>query len=177
MVTIEVGGVGLLVHTTNRVSSSLVVGKSSNFLTTLIVREDSLTLYGFLDSLELGTFDHLRSVSGVGPKSALSILSVLSVSQIADAVANDSDSVFKSVPGVGAKTAKLITISLAGKFLPRGDDSVDPGKSRAGIEALVGLGYSESEATLAVSKVADSKLTDKEVLKLALQYLAKGVSK
>jgi Holliday junction DNA helicase RuvA len=66
----------------------------------LVVREDSLTLYGFLETLELETFDLLRSVNGVGPKSALSILSSLSVQDIAEAVANESDSVFRSVSGV-----------------------------------------------------------------------------
>lgn len=176
-VTIEVGGVGLFVNTTVRTSSSLSIGQQASLLTVLIVREDSLTLYGFLDSIELETFDLLRSVNGVGPKSALSILSALTVQEIADAVASESDGVFKSVPGVGVKTAKLITVSLAGK-LPWGSNSGSSSvTNRASVEALVGLGYSEKEAAKAVAKVSKPERSNQEVLKLALQHLARGGSK
>jgi len=98
-VTLEVGGVGLLVHTTNRIASTMTIGQNATLHTVLVVREDSLTLYGFLDAMELETFDLLRSVNGVGPKLALSILTSLSVAEIADAVASESDAVFRSVSG------------------------------------------------------------------------------
>ena len=172
-VTIEVGGVGLVVHTTNRIATQLNLGHPATLMTVLVVREDSLTLYGFLDALELETFDLLRSVNGVGPKSALSILSSLSVQEIADAVASESDAVFRSVSGVGVKTAKLIALSLAGK-ISGGLGSVSSGSSRASVDALIGLGYSEKEATIAVRKVSSPNLSDQEVLKLALQHLAKA---
>ena len=175
-VTIEVGGVGLLVNTTNRIAAELNVGQSATLFTVLVVREDSLTLYGFLEALELETFDLLRSVNGVGPKSALSILSSLSVKEIADAVASESDSVFRSVSGVGVKTAKLIALSLAGK-ISGGLASVSSGSGRASVDALIGLGYSEKEATLAVRKVSKPNLSDQDVLKLALQQLAKAGTK
>ena len=175
-VTIEVGGVGLLVNTTNRIAAELNVGQSATLFTVLVVREDSLTLYGFLEALELETFDLLRSVNGVGPKSALSILSSLSVKEIADAVASESDSVFRSVSGVGVKTAKLIALSLAGK-ISGGLASVGSGSGRASVDALIGLGYSEKEATLAVRKVSKPNLSDQDVLKLALQQLAKAGTK
>ena len=175
-VTIEVGGVGLLVNTTNRIAAELNVGQSATLFTVLVVREDSLTLYGFLEALELETFDLLRSINGVGPKSALSILSSLSVKEIADAVASESDSVFRSVSGVGVKTAKLIALSLAGK-ISGGLASVSSGSGRASVDALIGLGYSEKEATLAVRKVSKPNLSDQDVLKLALQQLAKAGTK
>jgi len=175
-VTLEVGGVGLLINTTNRITPTMTVGNQITLLTALIVREDSLTLYGFLEPTELVTFDLLRSVNGVGPKSALSILSSLSVQEIADAVASESDAVFRSVAGVGVKTAKLIAVSLAGKLAGDSGRSISSGLARATVEALVGLGYKEKEATLAVSKVAKPDLSDPEVLKLALQYLARGGS-
>ena len=175
-VTIEVGGIGLLVNTTNRIAAELNVGQSATLFTVLVVREDSLTLYGFLEALELETFDLLRSVNGVGPKSALSILSSLSVKEIADAVASESDSVFRSVSGVGVKTAKLIALSLAGK-ISGGLASVSSGSGRASVDALIGLGYSEKEATLAVRKVSKPNLSDQDVLKLALQQLAKAGTK
>jgi Holliday junction DNA helicase RuvA len=173
-VTVEVGGVGLVVNTTNRIASSVSLGKQATLLTVLVVREDSLTLYGFLEALELETFDLLRSVNGVGPKSALSILSSLSVQEIADAVASESDAVFRSVSGVGVKTAKLIVVSLAGKLAGVPGVTSNPGKSKASVEALVSLGYSEKEATVAVQKVSSQNLSDQEILKLALQQLAKG---
>ena len=175
-VTIEVGGIGLLVNTTNRIAAELNVGQSATLFTVLVVREDSLTLYGFLEALELETFDLLRSINGVGPKSALSILSSLSVKEIADAVASESDSVFRSVSGVGVKTAKLIALSLAGK-ISGGLASVSSGSGRASVDALIGLGYSEKEATLAVRKVSKPNLSDQDVLKLALQQLAKAGTK
>jgi Holliday junction DNA helicase RuvA len=175
-VTLEVGGVGLLVHTTNRISSTLAIGQSATLQTVLVVREDSLTLYGFLEAMELETFDLLRSVNGVGPKLALSILTSLSVADIADAVASESDAVFRSVSGVGVKTAKLITLSLAGK-IAGGSSTLITGTARASVEALIGLGYSEKEATITVRKVSSPNMSDQDILKLALQHLAKAGSK
>lgn len=176
-VTLEVGGVGLIINTTSRIASSLPVGQQVSLRTVLIVREDSLTLYGFLEALELETFDLLRSVNGVGPKLALSILNSLSVQEIADAVAGESDAVFRSVSGVGVKTAKLIAVSLAGKLNGASGTSLNPAKTKASVEALVGLGYSEKEATIAVAKISNQNLSDQEILKFALQQLAKGGSK
>ena len=175
-VTLEVGGVGLLVHTTNRISSTLAIGQSATLQTVLVVREDSLTLFGFLEAMELETFDLLRSVNGVGPKLALSILTSLSVAEIADAVASESDAVFSSVSGVGVKTAKLITLSLAGK-ISGGSSTLITGTARASVEALIGLGYSEKEATITVRKVSSPNMSDQDILKLALQHLAKAGSK
>lgn len=176
-VTVEVGGVGLLVHTTNRIASKLDIGDPVSLFTVLVVREDSLTLFGFLEALELDTFDLLRSVNGVGPKSALSILSALSVEEIANAVSSESDVVFRSVSGVGEKTAKLIALSLAGKISSGSGASVSSGKARVSVDALVGLGYSEKEASIAVHKVSSPSLSDQDILKLALQHLAKAGSK
>ena len=176
-VTLDVGGVGLLVHTTNRITSTMTIGQSATLQTVLVVREDSLTLYGFLDAMELETFDLLRSVNGVGPKSALSILTSLSVAEIAEAVASESDAVFRSVSGVGVKTAKLITLSLAGKISGGSSMSASPGTARASVEALIGLGYSEKEAIIAVRKVSSPNMSDQDILKLALQHLAKAGSK
>ena len=176
-VIIEVGGVGLHLNTTIRTSTSLDPGQQASLLTALIVREDSLTLYGFLEPMELETFDLLRSVNGVGPKSALSILSALTVQEIADAVSCESDAVFKSVPGVGVKTAKLITVSLAGKLAWGSSSGSSSSTNRASVDALVGLGYSEKEAIKAVTKVSEPERSNQEILKLALQQLARGDSR
>jgi Holliday junction DNA helicase RuvA len=125
----------------------------------------------------LETFELLRSVSGVGAKSALGILSALSVEQIRDAVSQESDSVFKSVTGIGAKTAKLIILTLAGR-LPAGPKGLGKQTSSPiAIEALIGLGYKEYDALRAVAAVSQGDTSEKEVLKLALQLLAKGMAK
>jgi Holliday junction DNA helicase RuvA len=171
---VDVGGVGLLVNTVNRVASSFLPSDHAELFTVLIVREDSLTLYGFIDQSDLQTFELLRSVTGVGAKSALAILNTLSVSQIRDAVSQEADSVFKSVTGIGAKTAKLITLSLAGK-LPAGlGGPSKQGNHPVAIDALVGLGYKEKDAVRAVESVSNAESSEKEVLRLALQLLARG---
>jgi Holliday junction DNA helicase RuvA len=171
---VDVAGVGLLVNTVNRVASSYSPSDHAELFTVLIVREDSLTLYGFIDQSDLHTFELLRSVTGVGAKSALAILNTLSVSQIRDAVSQEADSVFKSVTGIGAKTAKLITLSLAGK-LPAGlGGPSKQGNHPVAIDALVGLGYKEKDAVRAVESVSNAESSEKEVLRLALQLLARG---
>jgi Holliday junction DNA helicase RuvA len=131
-------------------------------------------LYGFIDQSDLQTFELLRSVTGVGAKSALAILNTLSVSQIRDAVSQEADSVFKGVTGIGSKTAKLITLSLAGK-LPAGlGGPSKQGNHPVAIDALVGLGYKEKDAVRAVESVSNAESSEKEVLRLALQLLARG---
>ena len=171
---VDVGGVGLLVNTVNRVASSFLPSDHAELFTVLIVREDSLTLYGFIDQSDLQTFELLRSVTGVGAKSALAILNTLSVSQIRDAVSQEADSVFKSVTGIGSKTAKLITLSLAGK-LPAGlGGPSKQGNHPVAIDALVGLGYKEKDAVRAVESVSNAESSEKEALRLALQLLARG---
>ena len=115
-VVVEVGGVGLSVAVTSQVARSTHVGQALTLHTSLIVREDALSLFGFETRDELQVFTQLLGVTGVGPKSALGILSTLTVGQIADAVAADDDAPFRRVSGIGPKTAKLIVVQLAGKI-------------------------------------------------------------
>ena len=171
---VDVGGVGLLVNTVIRVASSFSPSDHAELVTVLIVREDSLTLYGFIEQSDLQTFELLRSVTGVGAKSALAILNTLSVSQIRDAVSQEADSVFKSVTGIGAKTAKLITLSLAGKLPAGSGGPIKQGNHLVAIDALVGLGYKEKDALRAVESVSNAESSEKEVLRLALKLLARG---
>ncbi|WP_295117992.1 Holliday junction branch migration protein RuvA [uncultured Leifsonia sp.] len=158
---IEVGGVGFAVQLTPDHVLSLRVGEEAFVHTTLIVREDALQLFGFSDLEQLQVFELLNGVSGVGPKSAIGVLSVLSPEQVADAVAADDDAPFRKVSGIGPKTAKLIVVSLTGKLaaarraparaVPTGGapsavpDSV--------LVALVGLGWPEKVAAEAVADV------------------------
>lgn len=179
---VEVGGVGFSVAVPADVARSLHVGDEAMLHTALIVREDALSLFGFAEREELAVFQHLLSVSGVGPKSALGVLSSLSVDQIAQAVADEDDAPFRRVSGIGPKTAKLIVVQLAGKL------HVSPGASRAGggtaagdiagqvVAALTALGWNERTSVEAVTLVLDAAAdADKRsvpvLLKLALAQL------
>jgi holliday junction DNA helicase RuvA len=173
-IVIDVQGVGYLVHSTAQTSASISIGDKSSFHTSLVVREDAWTLFGFETKQELEVFELLRSVNGVGPKSALSILNQLSVEQIALAVSEESDESFKAVSGIGAKTAKLITLTLAGKFVRSGSTNSSSSKSESTVTALVGLGWSERQARDALQQVSAKGMSDKQLLKAALQVLSKA---
>lgn len=171
-VVIDVRGVGYLVNHLPQAASKLTLGEEVSLVTSLVVREDAFTLYGFLEPDELKVFELLRSVNGVGPKSAMAILSELSVERISQAVASESDGTFRAVSGIGAKTAKLITLSLSGKFTVSGNAASTA--SDKALTALIGLGWSEKLAREAVEKVYSPEASEKEILKLALSYLSRG---
>lgn len=177
---VDVSGVGYLVQITGTTSGQLRLNEAVNLFTSLIVREDSFTLFGFNEIAEQRLFDLLRSVSGVGPKSALAILGALSVDQIIDAVASENDSAFKAVTGVGPKTAKLIGVTLAGKLGPSTGGAVassNPAQATV-MAALVGLGWNERNAKDAVGaaiKVLGAAAGENELLKFSLAQL--GASK
>jgi len=173
-IVIDVAGVGYLVHGTTSTVGSVSEGRNITFHTSLVVREDAFTLFGFVSKSELDVFELLRSVNGVGPKSALSILNQMSVEQIAQAVAEESDAAFKAVSGVGAKTAKLITLTLSGKMSPPSSQGAPSSQSEKAVNALVGLGWSERQARDAAHEVGNPGMTDKELLKAALKTLSKA---
>ena len=151
---VDVAGVGYSLQITATTSKSLSIGQQVTLATALIVREDDMSLYGFISQDEKRVFDLLRSVTGVGPKSALAVLGSLGLEEIAAAVINDDDAAFKKVSGIGPKTAKLITVTLAGK-LTSTQKPVQRGEmpSRNSVVlALVGLGWSEKSAAVAVEE-------------------------
>ena len=161
-VVIEVGGVGFFVFVPGDVAHTSRVGEQLRLHTSLIVREDALTLFGFAEPLELEVFGHLLSVTGVGPKSALGVLGHLTVDQIAAAVADDDDAPFRRVSGIGPKTAKLIVVQLAGKLKAPSLHAADA-RSGTGTDivtqltaALVGLGWSEKVANEAATETAEA---------------------
>ena len=173
-IVLDVQGVGYLVNVTAHTAGSVTEGNNISFNTSLVVREDNWTLFGFETRQELELFELLRSVSGVGPKSALSILSQLSVEQISQAVSDDSDESFRAVSGIGSKTAKLITLTLAGKIVGSGSISNTSKFSESAVGALVGLGWSDRQAREALQQVVTSEMSDKQLLKAALQVLSKA---
>jgi Holliday junction DNA helicase RuvA len=164
-VVIEVGGVGFSVAVPADVAHTATVGEQLRLHTSLIVREDALSLFGFAEREELEVFGLLISVTGVGPKSALGVLSHLTVDQIAEAVTAEDDAPFRRVSGIGPKTAKLIVLQLAGKVQPR-VATAPAATSGGGIveqvaAALVGLGWSEKVAAEAAAQTA-SEASDAE---------------
>ncbi len=158
-VIIDVGGVGFSVAVPADVAHTAAVGEKLLLHTSLIVREDSLSLFGFADRSELEIFGLLISVTGVGPKSALGVLSHLTVDQIAEAVTGEDDAPFRRVSGIGPKTAKLIVLQLAGKVHPVGAGSKPTKAGPVDVvdqvtAALVGLGWSEKVAADAAAQTA-----------------------
>jgi len=184
---IEVGGVGMSVHITPRHGLTLRAGSEAFVRTALIVREDDLSLFGFAESEELEVFDHLRSVTGVGPKSAMGVLAVLTPFEISRAIAMEDDSVFRKVSGIGPKTAKLIVISLAGKISVAAASAPVALRAEATLTesvlvALVGLGWPERVAAVAVDDaIANSpeaeRTTVPALLRLALTNLGPGTNR
>lgn len=177
---IEVGGVGLAVQVTPQHALSLRVGSEATLRTTLIVREDDLSLYGFAEPEELAVFDLLRGVTGVGPKSAMGVLAAMAPGEIAQAVAREDDAAFRKVSGIGPKTAKLIVVSLAGKLMgiasTRAAAPTRTSVSENVTVALVGLGWPERVAMQAVEDaLASASDHDRDVvpalLRLALANL------
>lgn len=153
---------------------SVSAGQELSLFTAFIVREDAFTIFGFRTEDELQTFDLLRSVTGVGPKSALSIIHQLGVDALSDAVANENDAAFKSVSGIGPKTAKLLVVTLAGKLVGSGKYKPTTDDSDI-VSALVGLGYQTKIAQDAVSNARKSDFTaaNDQILRTALQNLAR----
>jgi len=157
-VVVEVGGVGYAVTVTPAHALTMRHGAEVFLRTAMIVREDEHLLFGFESTDALQVFDLLRSVSGVGPKSAMGVLAHMEPAQVANAVANDDDGAFRKVSGIGPKTAKLIIVALSGKLAafeqapvtaaPRGT-AAHPAAVDV-VAALVGLGWREDAAQRAV---------------------------
>ncbi|HEY2557343.1 MAG TPA: Holliday junction branch migration protein RuvA [Diaminobutyricibacter sp.] len=184
-IVIEVGGVGFSVQVTPDHALSLRIGDEARVLTSLIVREDALSLFGFPDAEQLQVFDLLTGVSGVGPKSAIGVLSVLSPEQIAEAVTAEDDAPFRKVSGIGPKTAKLIVVSLSGKIAvtrraPRTAAAAPPSTlSESVLIALVGLGWPEKVASDAIAEaVAETEESARDnvqsLLRVTLARLGPG---
>lgn len=159
-VVIEVGGVGLAVHATPSTLATLRRGEEASLTTSLIVREDSLTLYGFADPAARELFGLLLTVSGIGPRIALATLAVLEPETLRQAVADGNLTTLTQVPGVGKKSAERLVIELRDKVgalaaSVTGSPVVGGAERVRGevTEALVGLGFPLKQAEQAVEKV------------------------
>ena len=155
--TVEVGGVGLSLSITQKTSAQLNIGVQVQLFTTLVVREDALTLYGFLEDGDRALFELVQTVSGIGPKVALSIVSALSPSQLAVAVAQEDISAIEKVPGIGRKGAQRLILELKGKLTDFGtsskSDRHQPVWREQLTSALVSLGFNAKDSDAAISRV------------------------
>ncbi len=185
---IEVAGVGYLAHTTPATSASLRPGEPSTVHTSLVVREDSLTLYGFANPEERDAFELVQTASGVGPRLAVAIVSVLSPSRIKQAILAEDLATLCSVPGIGRKGAQKLVLELKDRVLVLGDgeNTAAQPPARPGEEAwrqqvvagLEGLGWSTRDAAAACDGVAhlveeDPTIPVASLMRAALSSLAK----
>jgi Holliday junction DNA helicase RuvA len=177
-IIINVGGIGFRLFVPASTSSQLgaVKGRVSLY-THLHVREDNISLYGFASSDELTLFKSLISVTGIGAKLALALLSALKPKQLVMAITSGDIDVLSQTPGIGKKTASRLVVELKGKLEKEWQEAslpVAPGHADV-ISALTGLGYSVMEAARAISRLPDSEeLSLEEKVKMALQQMARG---
>ena len=183
---VEVGGVGLEVICTPSTLATLRVGDTATLPTSMVVREESLTLFGFLDDDEKSVFEMLQTASGVGPKLAQAMLAVHSPDELRRAITTDDVKTLTTVPGIGQKGAQRIILELkdrigapTGTGQARHHPAAKPEEAwRAQVHAgLVGLGWSAKEADKAVDGVADQAGSAPDVaalLRAALRTLSKA---
>ncbi|GAA2122425.1 Holliday junction branch migration protein RuvA [Nocardioides bigeumensis] len=185
---LAVGGVGLELQCTPATLATLRVGQQATLPTSMVVREDSLTLFGFLDDDEKAVFELVQTASGVGPKLAQSVLAVLPPDALRTAVAHEDVKTLTKVPGIGQKGAQRIILDLKDRLgAPRGGARAAFAPAAADAwraqvhEALVGLGWSAKDADRAVDAVAADLPADQPapsdvavLLRAALRTLSKA---
>jgi len=170
---INVGGISFQVYMPTSTLSTLgTIGEEVELYTHLHLREDNATLYGFTTAEELGLFQIVTTVSGVGPKLALAMLSAMSVEKLTMAIATGSADLLAEIPGIGKKMANRLILELKGKIAAGWLAPAGLAEENADVlTALTSLGYSVREATRAIAALPqDQKLSLEERIKLALQY-------
>ena len=186
-VVLSCGGVGYYAQCPASVAGALPgVGKEATIYTVMSITENDVSLYGFATEQQQACFEMLTAVSGVGPKVGLAILSVMEPDRVALAISAGDHKAFKAASGVGPKLAQRIVLELKDKVAKGFVDGISledvagasaqtpaAQSSSQAIAALVSLGYSQSEAALAVSKI-DAALPVEEIIKLALRGMAAG---
>ena len=183
-IDVGVGGIGFRVHVTPAFAQAAPRDDEITVYTSMIVREDSMTLYGFESCDERDVFTTLMSVSGIGPKIALAALAVLRPDDLRRAVRDQDLATLQRIPGVGKKSAQRMALEIGDKLgtpaaLPGAEATPAPAPSEDTVAsevsaALVGLGWSEAQATKAIEKLAGSGLGASDMLRAALVSLGGG---
>lgn len=185
-IVVETSGIGYHIYTTGQTFRYLPsVGEEVKVYTYLHVREDAMLLFGFLTKDELKIYKLLLGVSGIGPKGALAILSVMTTDDLRFAVLGDDAKAIAKAPGVGTKTAQRLILELKDKLnledafeqkfekLGKLAEKHAQGTKNEAVQALVALGYSSSEALRALNGIEITEETDvEEILKMALKKMA-----
>ena len=183
-IVIDVGGIGYKIFMSETAINELEKGTEVKVFTYMRVREDDISLYGFLNNEELVTFELLISVGGVGAKSAITILSNITPSKFALAVITNDVNTLKKLPGIGAKTAARIILELKDKM--KTEQSIEENKNEEikeaivldnkandAVEALCVLGYTRKDVEKVLSNIDTNKLTVEEIIKQGLKYLGR----
>lgn len=154
---INVNGFGMLVQATPQTLSTLRTGQQASLSTALIVREDSMTLFGFADAEQREVFETLIGVSGVGPRLGLAVLAVYTPEAIRMAASSGDDKAFSKVPGIGPKGARRIVLELADKLVPLEEVPAvaAPAWRPQVLEAMIGLGWTEKDAAKAIDAAVE----------------------
>ncbi len=173
-VVVEVGGIGYKIYLTSYSLGKISGQESVSFFTYTYVREDALALYGFLSLEELGMFELLISISGIGPKAALGILTIATPKTIKTAILNEDSSILTKVSGIGKKTAERVILELQNKVGDISNDDKDEAVADSdAIEALMTMGYNITEAREALKLVPKSTKDISQKIRLALKSLGK----
>ena len=185
-VIVEVGGFGVSVQVNPQTSAQITLGTQVQLFTSLVVREDSLTLFGFINDESRSLFELVQTVSGIGPKVALSILGAMSPEDLGRAISQEDVAAIEKVPGIGRKGAQRLILELKGKLSDLSATSQYKGHQPAWreqlISALVLLGFSPKESDAAISHVVsalqadDRDAADVELSELLKLTLASGKS-
>jgi len=173
---VQVGGVGIMVFVPEIISMNSKMGDFASLYTHLVVREDNLSLYGFESREQCEMFQMLIRVNGIGPRTALSVISALSTDMIYQAVISNQPSIFSQVPGIGNKTSQKMILFLQDRLKARIDEGMI-GKvhdiNSDLMDALVGLGYSVIEAQTAIQSIPKDIEGDlEERIRMALRYFS-----
>lgn len=171
LVVVDANGVGYAVNISKDAATSAKVGDTISFWTHLAVRETSMELFGFANREELSLFEMLNDVPGIGPRSALAILSMATTDTLKKAIAEENVTYLTKVSGIGKKTAEKIVVTLKDKLGKSGDTTGALSEDADVLEVLVSLGYSQSEARKAVQKIDENISGASERTKEALKIL------
>ncbi|MFY9330251.1 MAG: Holliday junction branch migration protein RuvA [Candidatus Nanopelagicales bacterium] len=186
-VVIEVGGIGLLIQCPASTAATVRVGETMSLATVLVVREDALTLYGFADAQQREVFQLVQSVTGIGPRTALAVVSTMTVDQLRQAIAAEDLASITRIPGIGRKGAQRMVLELKDSLgVAANTDAVTPATAepwRTDVQAgLESLGWNPRQASWAVAEIADDPgLAPGEeadiaaLLKAALQRLNRSI--
>ena len=171
-IVIETNGLSYQVFVTDFLLEKIKVGQIIKLFTYLEIRENAMELYGFKDQTELEYFKRLRSISGIGPKSTMNVLSLVRLPDLEKAILNEKPDILTKVSGIGKKTAQRIVLELKGKIAKISGKTSSQEDDSLVIDALIGMGYTLPQARQSVKKIPLEICGIKKRIKQALKILS-----